>query len=356
MPLLTSNVDQASNLPRPTAFKENISPIKPLPELEPFPEPDFGTSLPAGCYMEDQLWEQTSSTVLPRDPSFCGALPAAHYPGRESPPRDRSNFYSSPAFNTKQAWPPRSSSLSRPPPVQRWNSQPVLTNTTNISANGHHEIRQTRLLSARQAPTPPLPRTPLSMQAMGAPTTRVRGGSVSSSVHHLRRSSTQTLLNFSSTSQISAGQVSTAEPTSYWCGRISALLDRYRNEELADSLSNTNQKSETDKLYTPSANIARLRRALEHLHSQCVTNEARDSFSRFQFQFASMQNLPELARPIKVRKPVATTTKFAAARENASGVEKPSELEAGDSVKSGLRKISIFDRMLGRREKRGSVA
>lgn len=355
MPLLSVNVDQVSNLPRPTVFKENISlsPIKPLPELEPFELPEFSSSLPAGSYMEDQLWEQTSSTVLPRDPSFSGALPIAPFPGGESPKRDKFNFYSSPAFHPKQAWPPRSSSFSRPPPVQRWNSQPVLTNTTNISANGHHEIRQTRLMSARQAPTPPLARTPLSMQAMGAPTTRVRGGS-KSSAHHLRSSSTQTLLNSSSTPPTSAGQIHTAEPISYWCGRISALLDRYHNEELAESLSSTNQKSETDKLHTPSANIARSRRALEHLHSQCATEEARESFSKFQFQIASAQNLPELARPIKPRRQTVTA-KFTA-REAGIAVEKRSEPTAGEPVRSGIRKISIFDRMLGRREKRESIS
>lgn len=225
MPLLPLNTDQMSNLPRPTAFKENISlsPIKPLPELEHFDDADFSSPLPAGSYMEDQGWDQPSSSSLPRDPSFCGALPVAAYSG-DPPQRERFNFYSSPAYQAKQNFPPRSSSFSRPVPVQRWNSQPILSNATNTRAAGYHEIRQTRLLSARQAPTPPLPRTPLSVEALGAPATRVRGTSVSSAANHLRRSSTHTLLDISSTPQHIPGQVSTAEPSAYWCGRMSALL------------------------------------------------------------------------------------------------------------------------------------
>lgn len=358
MPLLPSNLDQASSLPRPTAFKENlsVSMTRPLPELEHFDEAELSSPLSAGSYVEDQLWEQQAPTVLPRDPSFCGTLPTAHFIG-SSPPRDASTFYSSPAYHMNQGYIPRSSSFSRPVPVQRWNSQPILANTTNIRANAHHEIRQTRLLSARQAPTPPLPKAPLPVQAIGAPATRVRGNSVSASVHHLRRSSTQTLLNVSSSPQPSAGQVAVAEPLSYWCGRISAMVDRYRNQDLAVTLSNPDAKSETDKLHTPAAHTARLRRALEHLHAQCVTEEAQDSFVRFQMQFAAMQNLPELGRPIGTKKPPVASKSSQALP--AYGVDhypgKKFDLEAGGFAKSGIRKISLFDRMLGRREKRESL-
>lgn len=362
MPLLSLSSEQVSNLPRPTAFKENISlsPIKPLPELEPFDECEFSSPLPAGSYMEDQLWEQTPSTVLPRDPSFCGALPTA-VSTEPSPPRDKSTFYSTPHYHSRRGFQSHSGSFSRPAPVQRWNSQPVLTDTTNIRAAGHPEVRQTRLLSARQAPTPPLAQTPLSPQVLGAPATRVRGNSVSSSVHHLRRSSTQTLLNLPLTPEHTASQVSAAEPSAYWCGRMSALLDRYRNKDLASSLASTGPKSETDKLHRPAANTARLRRALEHLHSQCVTEEARESFVRFQLQFASLHSLPELSRPFKTnRKPMAVLTARPGnveSRDTDSGEHgKSSEAEGSSAIKSGLRKISILDRMLGRREKRESSA
>lgn len=356
MPLLPLNPDQMSNLPRSTAFKENISlsPVKPLPELEPFDEADFSSPLPAGSYMEDQLWDQTSSATLPRDSSVYGSLPATAY-SSSSPPRDKFNFYSSPAYQTRQRYPTRSSSFSRPVPVQRWNSQPVLANTTNVRAAAHHEIRQTRLLSARQAPTPPLSQSPLSVREIGAPATRVRGNSVSSSVHHLRRSSTQTLLNISSASQPSSGQVSVAEPSAYWCGRMSGLLDRYRNEDLAIALSNTGSKTEGDRFHSVAANTARIRRAMEHLHSICATEEARDSFVRFQIQYASVQNLPELSRPITTSKPIILSKSLNAAPQvSASKVGTGPLMGDGNTPKSESRKLSLFNRMLGRREQRES--
>ena len=356
MPLLPLNTDQMSNLPRPTAFKENISlsPIKPLPELDSFDEADFSSPLPAGSYMEDQLWDQASSSTLPRDPSFCGTFPLNAY-SSDSPLREKVSYNSCPAYETKQGQYPRSSSFSRPGPVQRWYSQPVLTNTTNIRAAGHHEIRQTRLLSARQAPTPPLSQTPISVQVLGAPATRVRGNSVSSSVHHLRQSSTQTLLNTPTATQTSAGQVFVAEPSGYWCGRMSALLDRYRNEELAASLSNTGPKSQSDKFHSTAANTAKMRRALEQLHSLCATEEARESFVRFQLQYASMQNLPELSKPIVPIKPIAPTKlpkRTSLVASDAVGAEKL--LGDNNVTKSDFRKTSLLNRVLGRREKRQS--
>ena len=359
MPLLPLNSGQMSNLPRSTAFKENLSlsPIKPLPELEPFDETGFSSPLPAGSYMEDRLWDQASSATLPRDSSFCGHPPATAYSGH-SPPREKFNFYSSPTYQSRHRHPPSSSSFSRSVPVQRWNSQPVLpvlANTTNVRAAAHHEIRQTRLLSARQAPTPPLSQSPISVQALGAPATRVRGNSVSSSVHHLRRSSTQTLLNLTTTNKPSAGQVAIAEPLSYWCGRMSGLLDRYRNEDLAIALSNTSSKSESDKFHSLAANTAHMRRALEHLHSICVTEEARDSFVRFQIRYASVQNLPELSRPITTSKPINLSKSLdAAPPATASTVGMGPVVHGNNTPKSESRKISLLNRMLGRREKRES--
>jgi hypothetical protein len=230
-----------------------------------------------------------------------------------------------------------------------------LSNTTNVRAAGHHEIRQTRLLSARQAPTPPLSRTPLSVQALGAPATRVRGNSVSSSVHHLRRSSTQTLLNMSTYSQPAAGQVFISEPTAYWCGRMSGLLDRYRNDDLAIALSDTSSKNDSDRFHSLAAHTERMRRALEHLHSVCVTEEARDSFVRFQMQYASSQNLPELSRPILARWPMpAANASKSVPQDIGIAVGGGPPLSEMNSPKSGNRKISLLNRMLGRREKRES--
>jgi hypothetical protein len=173
-------------------------------------------------------------------------------------------------------------------------------------------------------------------------------------VHHLRRSSTHTLLSTSFTPQhTAAGQISVAEPSAYWCGRVSALIDRYRNEDLAASLAETNSKSQTDKFHSPTTNTARLRRALEHLHSLCVTDEARESFERFQMDFAAMQHLPELGRPIKARKPEpAIQPIIATPRASGLDFERTSTVITGGTAKSGARKMSLLDRMLGRREKR----
>jgi hypothetical protein len=103
------------------------------------------------------------------------------------------------------------------------------------------------------------------------------------------------------------------------------------------------------------ANTARMRRALEHLHSICVTEEARDSFVRFQTQYASVQNLPELARPITTSKPIVLNKSLnAVAQVTGSRVGTGPLMGNGNTPKSESRKISLFNRMLGRREKRES--
>jgi hypothetical protein len=136
---------------------------------------------------------------------------------------------------------------------------------------------------------------------------------------------------------------------------VSALIDRYRNEDLAASLAETNSKSQTDKFHSPTTNTARLRRALEHLHSLCVTDEARESFVRFQMDFASRQHLPELGKPIKTQKPEPTIEPAIKPVSHAGGgldFERTSTVITGGPAKSGARKMSLLDRMLGRREKR----
>jgi hypothetical protein len=134
---------------------------------------------------------------------------------------------------------------------------------------------------------------------------------------------------------------------------MSGLLDRYRNEELAVALSNTGSKTESDRFHSMATNTARMRRALEHLHSICVTEEARDSFVRFQIQYASVQNLPELSRPITTSKPIVLS-KALNAVPLSSTVGTGPLIGNGNTPKSESRKISLFNRMLGRREKRES--
>jgi hypothetical protein len=135
---------------------------------------------------------------------------------------------------------------------------------------------------------------------------------------------------------------------------MSGLLDRYRNEDLAVALSPASSKSESDRFHAPAANTARMRRALEHLHSLCVTEEAMESFVKFQMQYASMQNLPELGRPFKARRPMATSMSKTMTHDAGVAVEGGSSPNDGNIAKSEHRKISLLHRMLGRREKRES--
>nr|OQO30952.1 hypothetical protein B0A51_01757 [Rachicladosporium sp. CCFEE 5018] len=407
MPLLSMNADQVSNVSRYTAFKENvaISPTAPALGASSFDEPKSSFSLPLGSYIEDQDWESDTLTALPRHPSFSGSLPLSRYTTNENATSVQAMqapaHHTSPAYHSNKSRLPLGASFARPSLAQRWNSQPVLTNTTNVypvrtssiltsrTASTHrHEIRETRLMSARGAPTPPPIASSLSTNNLTSLRSSV--GSFS----HVRQPSTTSLLNtLSSPPQaLSAYHVTDAEPTAYWAGRMSSLLDRYRNDDLAATLlpshsrttSNvlpTPPKTETDKLHTPAAVTARMRKALETLHEHCVTDEARDSFVKFQMQYAAVQNLPELSRAIRRDSTAASgTVGTVAAGKSAMHARKKSEPLLGpkgmssfgrsvgkvgegsdgpeakeSAAKERTRKVSFFDRVLGRREKRESL-
>ncbi|KAK6439005.1 hypothetical protein LTR95_004791 [Oleoguttula sp. CCFEE 5521] len=325
MPLLSMNADQISNVSRSTAFKENVaaSPTRPALDASSFYEPKSSFSLPPGSYIDDHDWESDTLTALPRHPSFSGSLPLSRYTTNENATAVQvmpaSSHQDNPAHHANKSRLPLSASFARPPLVQRWNSQPVLTNTTNVypvrtssilpsrTASTHrHEIRETRLMSARGAPTPPPIASSLSTNNLTSLRSSV--GSFS----HVPEPSTTSLLNtISSPPQpLSAYHVTDAEPTAYWPGRMSSLLDRYRNDDLAATMSPSHNrtasntlatppKTETDKLHTPAAVTARMRKALETLHGHCVTEEARESFVKFQMQYAAVQNLPDLSRAIR---------------------------------------------------------
>ena len=146
-------------------------------------------------------------------------------------------------------------------------------------------------------------------------------------------------------------QVATPEPSAYWAGRISSLLDRYRNEELQAQLAdpfNMKTKAETDKMHSLDASTKRMRRALEYLHGCCTTSEARESFVVFQLQFAALQNNAELSRPIQVTMPARKSSRKD--REQSVGSEVGSVGSMG-----AVRKMSFMDRLLGR-SKRSSIA
>jgi hypothetical protein len=136
---------------------------------------------------------------------------------------------------------------------------------------------------------------------------------------------------------------------------MSGLLDRYRNDDLAIALSDTSPRNDSDRFHSLAAHTERMRRALEHLYSVCVTEEARDSFVRFQMQYASSQNLPELSRPILARWPMpAANASKSVPQDIGIGVGGGPPLSEMNSPKSGNFKISLLNRMLGRREKRES--
>jgi hypothetical protein len=215
--------------------------------------------------------------------------------------------------------------------VQRWNSQPVLSNTTNSNRYSHGEIKQTRLLSARQAPTPPPAKTPVATQVLNSNSNLRLVSHASDHIRHLSEQisparhslvdpirSRANSINPSKTLNVQpaapAPQIFCAEPFAYWTGRFSTLNDRYRNEELLESIPGAGpksphsivqdesaawpSKSTTDKMHTSDANTRRMRRAVFTLYQLCGNEAARESFFKWQKQLAAALGLPELARPI----------------------------------------------------------
>ena len=356
-PLLKASVRHGTNLPRSTAFKENmsLSPIKPLPAMEEMfdSEVSYGSSMPTPSYPSRHEWNSSHGVSAPfRSSASASSLTLSNYAHHPAIQTARGHK-SSPVYRDLRGRPP-TPGIAPPEVVQRWNSQPVLTNATNLPSSRrnsqHREIRQTRLMSARQAPTPPPPKTPLSGQVLNN-TSKVK--SINNSSSHVRQVSEQTPLPIQSRSTLNLKdpspersrlfEISTAEPTAYWCGRLCALADRYRNEELATLLSSpTSSKTQTDKMHCPEATTARLRRALEHLHDLCVTQEAEDSLVVFQLQYASMMKNPDLSRPIVL---------------NATGKGQAAEAAPGGNAASmsEVRKVSFMDLLLGRQKRRSLV-
>lgn len=385
-PLLNAAYEQNPNFHRSTAFKENISlsPVKPLPNMD-FDSDDYHYSprLPSRSYasrhgrpQSRDLANQFSSPANTLSSSTL-SLPRYEQLPEGAYKRLSQKYESSPAYRSSRDRAPTPGK-----PVQRWNSQPVLTNKSNYTSP-HGEIRQTRLMSAKQAPTPP-PKTPMGSLVLEQPKLK----SDENLPGHVHRVSEQTPIAQQSqpsksrpraqTIEQSPGSVSQhinsldskllltspfqvfhAEPLAYWTGRFSSLNDRYRNQDLLASLNlgpdspasttspftttTDKSKTETDKLHTPAANTARMRRAVEHLYYQCGNDEARESFLKWQKQLAVALSLPELARPI-------------GAKNCALEMSLKEEGHQGSSPGGGLtlsagRKISFMDRLLGRRQK-----
>ena len=329
-PLLGVNGQSSSHLPRSTAFKENISlsPIKPLSALDLQEESD--------AYSQPGHPELLSSCSTPKDDQH----PALRM-SRES--------RSSPAYRHQQPISGAEASF------QRWNSQPVLTHPVSNRARRnslHTEVKQSRLMSARQPPTPP-PKTPLTSSS-ALPSSKVKHANN----HNIRQLFEQTPLPSRSTLSTTKSpspppqpssllHISAVEAPAYWSGRLCALVDRYRNEELPNNIgefTHTPSKAQTDKMHLPEANTARLRKAFEYLYSLCTTSEAKDSLMLFQGQFAAVWKLPELA--VDVTRGSGRNTIVLGSRSTA--------VEGEALTMSESRKVSFMDRLLGRQTKRRS--
>jgi hypothetical protein len=191
-PLLPADLEHV-NVVRSTAFKENISlsPVKPLPMTSYDNKELYGSTLPSRSYASRHAWADASDAATPvpdlSEPSHTRALRAwADHAGsihtygssiphlRQVSHASKASF-SSPVYHSSHE---RAPSPGKPMPVQRWNSQPVLSNITN-RRNSRYEIMERRLMSEVQpeAPPPP-PKTPMTGEALNPG--RARGTSRSS--------------------------------------------------------------------------------------------------------------------------------------------------------------------------------
>ncbi|KAF7187842.1 hypothetical protein HII31_10742 [Pseudocercospora fuligena] len=362
-PLLQHALEHGTNIPRSTDFKENISlsPIKPLPSM--LEDDDrFGFINSSRSSGLSHGWSDSSDVGEPLLPQRKSSLPVSQRTSYAGQPRRLSQkFDSSPAYRPSRERPPTPGQ-----PVQRWNSQPVLTNTTNFRSS-HGEIKQTRLMSERGPPTPPLASTSLSRELSGNDLKRM-----STTSSHLRQTPQLPPLNIdqrigsastrsrADSSQLKPGAITTAQPLAYWTGRFSSLNDRYRNEDLAasflpsqhtspdESPCQWHTKSETDKMHTTEANTKRMRRAVEHLYSLCATDQAKESFLKWQKAVANALATPELARPVNGSEELRRGWNLEMSLRSSS----MANLTGSHASGGENRKFTSFvDRLLGRRQK-----
>ncbi|UJO19830.1 uncharacterized protein CLAFUR5_10006 [Fulvia fulva] len=356
-PLLQASHDyRGPHVARSTAFKENItlSPIKPLPSLDMVDTKDFYSQSPT--YVSAQNWSNIGDLTDPLPSPSLGltnsfssstlsltkyrALPEGAYK------RLSQKYDSCPAYRSAKERVPTPGQA-----VQRWNSQPVL-GAKSSRRSSHGEIKQARLMSTRGAPTPPPPKTPLGTQVLN----QAKSRTTSSSSTHLLPVMEQVIASENELPGTSSRRDSVVdnpravrvyEPPAYWTGRFSTLNDRYRNEELLEcniltpsrSSEDWVPKSHTDKIHTPDANCARMRRAIELLHSQCATDEAKRSFYVWQKQLAVALQTPELAKPV------------AGARHCQLEMSLKDHSSSPGSPFGSGRKVSFLDRLLGRKER-----
>ncbi|KXS98630.1 hypothetical protein AC578_10067 [Pseudocercospora eumusae] len=358
-PLLQHALEQGTNIARSTAFKENISlsPIKPLPSM--LEDDDrFGFINSSRSSGISHGWSDSSDVGEPLLPQRKSSLPVSQRtPYGGQPRRLSQKFDSSPAYRPSRQRPPTPGQ-----PVQRWNSQPVLNNKTNFRSS-YGEIKQTRLMSERGPPTPPLASTSLSRELSGNDLKRM-----STTSNHLRKASELPSLNIdqrmarsrADSLHLLPGAITTAQPLAYWTGRFSSLNDRYRNEDLAasflpsqhtsptESPCQWHTKSETDKMHTTEANTKRMRRAVEHLYSLCATDQAKESFLKWQKAVANALGTPELARPVNGSEESRKGWNLEMSLRSSSMANLAGSHTSGGENR---RFTGFVDRLLGRRQK-----
>jgi hypothetical protein len=100
-------------------------------------------------------------------------------------------------------------------------------------------------------------------------------------------------------------------------------------------------------MHTIEAGEARIHRAFEYLHKMCVTQDAKDSLTLFQYQYADLMRMPELRKMA----PIVLGGGRQAEKENGGALVE----EGGELGMSESRKMSFMDRLLGRQKRRSLV-
>lgn len=342
-PLLNQSVLENTNRACSTAFKENvyISPVKTLPFSEMFSSRFDASSSHVAASIRDNgseaLFEESRSPS-PVDSGY------ADHPAI----RMVREYKSSPAQQHTR----EKHATSRGPKsfeVPRWSSQPILTDATNgCLAPQRPEIKELRLMSARQAPSPLPAKTALPAsgdrvkiaQKVQCPIRQVLDSTPSkigsatntptktSSLLHVR---CLQIMWRSYTTDRPLLKISLPGPAAYWSGRLCALTDHFRNEELAAHLA-ASVPFTSSLMHTPDANTARFQKAFDHLHNLCVTAEAELSLQAFRLQFAKLTGLQEELGGMVLRM---------------QSEEPRVEFGIGEA-----RKASFIERLLGKRERR----
>lgn len=107
-------------------------------------------------------------------------------------------------------------------------------------------------------------------------------------------------------------------------------------------------KAESSRMHSAEADLKRMLRALEHLHSLCSTSQALHSFISFQLQLASIKNLPELAKPIHSANSVIVLNREEREQSTTSDLSSPQSVSTRIEKLSDGRKSTFMDRLLGR--------